>query len=212
MAIARSVIAQSTQLLLNACVEKKTVNVEELIRMNADTIPLPGHVIGDLSQIRRDYIHPYLSEDFYSLCSIHVPVTDYLFGNEDDLQTRTANINASNKSSCVTSEKKSNYQNQSGNKISIYSNRGESDWKIIFFSEQNRTETLARNSAYSEKIKSMWEYAESAMDTSSKLVENLHVSNYSVYLPHVLNYLHERKKNFQAGYISDASLLWRKVT
>ena len=50
------------------------------------------------------------------------------------------------------------------------------------------------------------------METSSKILENLHVSNYSVYLPHVLNYLNKRKKNFQAGCISDASLLWRKLT
>ena len=75
-----------------------------------------------------------------------------------------------------------------------------------------QTETLARSSAYSEHIKSNWEYAESAMETSSKILENLHISNYSVYLPHVLNYLNKRKKNFQAGCISDASLLWRKLT
>ena len=41
---------------------------------------------------------------------------------------------------------------------------------------------------------------------------NLHVRNYSVYLPHVLNYLKEGKKNCRAGCISDASLLWRKLT
>ena len=93
--------------------------------MNADMIALLGHVSGDLSQIRRDNIRPYLSEDFYSLCSIQVPVTDYLLGNEDDLQTRTANINASNEISRVTSKKKSNYSNQSGNKRPIYSNKDE---------------------------------------------------------------------------------------
>ena len=75
-----------------------------------------------------------------------------------------------------------------------------------------QTETLARSSAYSEQIKSNWEYAESAMETSSKILENVHISNYSVYLPHVLNYLNKRKKNFQAGCISDVSLLWRKLT
>ena len=69
---AGSVIAQSTQLLLKARVENKTVNVEEFIRMNADTPALFGHMSGDLAQIRRDNIRPYLSEDFYSLCSTQV--------------------------------------------------------------------------------------------------------------------------------------------
>ena len=76
LASAGSVIAQSTQLLLKARFENKTVNVEELIRMNADTIALLGHVSGDLSQFRRGNSRPYLSENFYSLCSIQVPVTD----------------------------------------------------------------------------------------------------------------------------------------
>ena len=60
---------------------------------------------------------------------------DYLFGNEDDLQTRIANINASNKISRVTSKKKSNYSNQSGNKRPIYSNRDENQTGKSSFSQ-----------------------------------------------------------------------------
>ncbi len=116
LASAGSVIAQSTQLLLKAREENKAVNVEELIRMNADSLALLGHASGDLAQLRRDNIRPHLSEDFYSLCSNQVPVTDYLFGNEDDLQTRISNITASNKISRATSNKKSNYQSHMGNK------------------------------------------------------------------------------------------------
>ena len=116
LASAGSAIAQSTQLLLKTHAENKAVNVEELIRMNADSLALLGHVSGDLAQLRRDNIRPHLSEDFYSLCSSQVPVTDYLFGNEDDLQTRITNITASNKISRATSNKKNKYQNQSGNK------------------------------------------------------------------------------------------------
>ena len=84
--------------------------------MNADSLALLGHASGDLAQLRRDNIRPHLSEDFYSLCSNQVPVTDYLFGNEDDLQTRISNITASNKISRATSNKKSNYQSHMGNK------------------------------------------------------------------------------------------------
>ena len=116
LASAGSAIAQSTQLLLKARIENKAVDVEELIRMNADSLALLGHVSGDLAQLRRDNIRPHLSEDFYSLCSTQVPVTDYLFGNEDDLQTRITNITASNKISRATSNKRNKYQNQPGNK------------------------------------------------------------------------------------------------
>ena len=114
LASAGSAIAQSTQLLRKARVENKVVNVEELIRMNADSLALLGHVSGDLAQLRRDNIRPHLSEDFYSLCSTQVPVTDYLFGNEDDLQTRITNITASNKISRATSNKRN--KTQPGNK------------------------------------------------------------------------------------------------
>ena len=75
LASAGSVIAQSTQLLLKARFENKTVNVKELFQMNADTIALLGHVSGDLSQFRRGNIRPYLRENFYSLCSIQVPIS-----------------------------------------------------------------------------------------------------------------------------------------
>ena len=50
------------------------------------------------------------------------------------------------------------------------------------------------------------------MEDSSQILECLTVSNYNIYLPHLLKYLNGRKENFQAGCISDASLLWRKLT
>ena len=58
LASAGSAIAQSTQLLLKARIENKAVDVEELIRMNADSLALLGHVSGDLAQLRRDNIRP----------------------------------------------------------------------------------------------------------------------------------------------------------
>ena len=108
MASAGSVIAQSTQLL---------------IRMNENTFALLGYVSGDLFQIRRDNIRPYVSEDFYSLCSTQVPLTDYLFGKEDDLQTRIA------------------YPNQFSNKKSIYSNRDKNQKGKLSFSQYFWDET-----------------------------------------------------------------------
>ena len=150
-------------------------------------IALLGHVSGDLSQIRRDNICSYLSEKIYSLSFIQVPVTDYLFGNEDDLQTRIAKLNVSNKISRVTSKKKNNYSNQSGNiNLLIYLKH---DWLDLFKAIEMRirlenrlflsifrvgptapiqTETLVRSSLYSEQIKSKWEYAESAMEFACK--------------------------------------------
>ena len=84
--------------------------------MNADSLVLLGHVSGVLAQLRQDNIRPHLSEGFYSLCSAQVPVTDYLFGNEDALQTRSTNITTSNKIRCATSNKRNKLSNQPGNK------------------------------------------------------------------------------------------------
>ena len=50
------------------------------------------------------------------------------------------------------------------------------------------------------------------MEDNSQILECLTVSNYNTYLPHLLKCLTERKESFQAGCISDASLLWRKLT
>ena len=50
------------------------------------------------------------------------------------------------------------------------------------------------------------------MEDSPQILECLTVSNYNTYLPHLVKYLNERKESFQAGCISDASLLWRKLT
>jgi len=65
----------------------------------------------------------------------------------------------------------------------------------IFWDETDsspiQTETMARSNAYSEQIKSKWEYAELAMETGSNILENLHVSNYYVYLTHVLKHLNK---------------------
>ena len=69
LASAGSVFAQSTQLLLKAHIENKTVNAEGIFRMNADTLALLGHVIGDHAQIRRGNTLPGVGEDFYPLRS-----------------------------------------------------------------------------------------------------------------------------------------------
>ena len=50
------------------------------------------------------------------------------------------------------------------------------------------------------------------MEDNSKILENLKVSNFNAYLPHLFKYLNERKENFLMGCISDASLLWKKLT
>ena len=70
----------------------------------------------------------------------------------------------------------------------------------------------ARIITNTDKAKGNCKPTEPTMEDSSKILECLTVSNYNSYLPHLLKNLNERKEHFQAGYISDASLLWRKST
>ena len=53
----------------------------------------------------RDNKRQSLSEDYVSLCSPQILITEYLFGNDEDLQQRVNDITASNKISKTTARK-----------------------------------------------------------------------------------------------------------
>jgi len=69
--------------------------------MNADALALLGNISFEISQRRREAIHPTLHKDYSTLCPSHVPITNFLFG--DELQTQLNHIRASNKISSTTS-------------------------------------------------------------------------------------------------------------
>ena len=105
LATAGRAIAQSTVMLLEARAKNVQPKISDLITINTDILALLGHASADLAQLRRDNIRLSLSEDYVSLCSPQVPVTEFLFGDEEDLQQRVNDITASNKISKTTTKK-----------------------------------------------------------------------------------------------------------
>ena len=82
-------------MLLNARAEDGKVDVDNMVRMNTDALALPEHITFEISQRKRDAIHPTQHKDYATLCASHVPITNILFG--DELQTQLNLIRASNK-------------------------------------------------------------------------------------------------------------------
>lgn len=99
-----NITAQTTD-MLKARTEDGKVDVDNMVRMNADALALLGHISFEISQRRREAIRPTLHKDYATLCASHVPITNFLFG--DELQTQLNHIRASNKISSTASS--SNY-------------------------------------------------------------------------------------------------------
>lgn len=96
-----NITAQTTDMLLKARAEDGKVDVDNMVRMNADALALLGHISFEISQRTREAIRPTLHKDYATLCASHVPITNFLFG--DELQTQLNHIRASNKISSTAS-------------------------------------------------------------------------------------------------------------
>ena len=90
-----NITAKTTDMLLKARAEDGKVDVDNMVRMNTDALALLWHISFEVSQRRRDAIRPTLHKDYATLCASHVPITNFLFG--DELQTQLNHIRASNK-------------------------------------------------------------------------------------------------------------------
>ena len=88
-------LVQATDMLLKAKSDPKSLQIDDLVRMNTDAVALVSHASHELAQRRREIIKPHLHRDYIELCSQEVPVTSLLFG--DDLQTELTRIRATNK-------------------------------------------------------------------------------------------------------------------
>ncbi len=155
LATAGRAIAQSTVALLEARAKTVQTKISDLITINTDILALLGHASADIAQLRRDNIRLSLSEDYVSLCSPQIPVTDYLFGNEEDLQQRVNDITASNKISKTTTKKDmtfskppqgQNQYKQSGNKSFLGQDRAIQNGTTI-----HRGKNSGRNSPQGEE-------------------------------------------------------------
>ncbi|CAB4031952.1 Hypothetical predicted protein [Paramuricea clavata] len=105
------ITAQTTNTLLAVRAESSELDIDTLVRMNADVIALLGHISFELSQRRRDAIRPHLHREFRTLCASHVPITSFLFG--DELQTQINHIRTSNKIGNTATSSNTPWQQQS---------------------------------------------------------------------------------------------------
>ena len=94
LATAGRAIAQSMVPLLEAKAQNLQPNVSELKRINTDVLALLDHARADRAMLRRDNVRQLLCEDYVSLCSPQIPITEYNFRNEEDLQQRVNDITA----------------------------------------------------------------------------------------------------------------------
>ena len=107
-----NITAKTTDMLLKARAEDGKVDVDNMVRMNTDALALLGHVSFELSQRRRDAIRPTLHKEYATLCASHVPITNFLFG--DELQMQLNHIRASNKISSTASPSNSAFKRSYG--------------------------------------------------------------------------------------------------
>ena len=107
-----NITAKTTDMLLKAHAEDEKVDVDNMVRMNTDALALLGHISFEISQRRRDAIHPTLHKDYATLCASHVPITNFLFG--DGLQTQLNHIRASDKISSTASPSNFAYKRSYG--------------------------------------------------------------------------------------------------
>ncbi|CAB4027112.1 Hypothetical predicted protein [Paramuricea clavata] len=87
-----NLVVQATDMLLKAKSDPKSLQIDDLVRMNTDAVALVSHASHELAQRRREIIKPHLHRDCIELCSQEVPVTSLLFG--DDLQIELTRIRA----------------------------------------------------------------------------------------------------------------------
>ena len=69
-------------MLLKARAADGKVDVDNMVRVNTVVLALLGHTSFEISQRRRDTIRPTLHKDYATLCVSHVPITNFLFGDE----------------------------------------------------------------------------------------------------------------------------------
>ncbi len=105
LAIAGRAVLKSTIMLLEARTNKSRPNLEELISVHTDILALLGHTSADIALLRRENIRQSLNEEYKALCAVDIPITNHLFGNEEDLQTHIKVITETNKISKAASRK-----------------------------------------------------------------------------------------------------------
>jgi len=192
------IAVKSTEMLLKLKAKVHSSFAEEfkeLVVMTTDAIALLGHASFELSQIRREEIKPNLHKDYGDVCSVNVPVTDLLFGDE---LTQLTHIRATNKISSTTSSShplRLTYYGQNRNQNGKQHNRP-------FFI------TSAAGAESAEQGQAFLPPHETCRPTTTEInpfvnvLPALKVSKYRSLLPCLVEYYRFKAKHFQAGQIT----------
>ena len=203
-----NITAKTTDMLLKARAGDGKVDVDNMVRMNTDALALLGHVSFEISQRRRDAIRPTLHKDYATLCASHVPITNFLFG--DELQTQLNHIRASNKISSTASPSNSAYKRSYGKSHTPGNNQ---PWKPFF-----------RQDALGQPVVQEVDYISTPLEETNRpngpevtsniiaTLGNTPVSEFKAILPSLLEYFQGKTKTFKAGSLAAYSHQWQEIT
>ena len=193
------IITQTTDMLLKARATDEKVDVDNMVRMNTDALALLEHVSFEISQRRRDAIRPTLHKVYATLCASHVPITNFLFG--DELQTQLNHIRASNKISSTTSLSNSVNRRPYG-KSCTPGNHQHWNQPVVQEVDPKSTPLEETNRPNGPEVTN---------DNISTL-RTTPVSEFKAILPSLLMYFERRIQTFKAGSLAAYSHIWREMT
>ena len=193
-----NITAKTTDMLLKARAEDGKVDVDNMVRMNTDALALLGHVSFEISQRRRDAIRPTLHKDYATLCASHVPITNFLFG--DELQTQLNHIRASNKISSTASPSNSAYKRSYGKSHTPGNNK---PWKPFFRQDALGQPVVQEVDSISTPLEET--NRPNGPEVTSNIIAtlgNTPVSEFKAILPSLLEYFQGKTKTFKSRQFS----------
>ncbi|ESO87337.1 hypothetical protein LOTGIDRAFT_154834 [Lottia gigantea] len=117
--IQRTIVSASSAVI--ECLELVSSNMvamngtPELVSKLTDAVSMLGHANYDISLRRREYLRPYIQDDYKPLCGQMVPVTKLLFG--DDLQKEMKEVRETNLIAKTVNKSKGNYSSYNHNQF-----------------------------------------------------------------------------------------------
>ncbi|ESP01014.1 hypothetical protein LOTGIDRAFT_172849 [Lottia gigantea] len=117
--IQRTIVTASSAVI--ECLELVSSNMvamngaPELVSKLTDAVSMLGHANYDISLRRREYLRPYIQDDYKPLCGHMVPVTKLLFG--DDLQKEMKEVRETNLIAKTVNKSMGNYSSYNHNRF-----------------------------------------------------------------------------------------------
>ena len=193
-----NLVVQATDMLLKEKSDPKSLQIDDLVRMNTDSVALVSHASHELAQRRREIIKPHLHRDYIELCSQEVPVTSLLFG--DDLQTELTRIRATNKIGNTT-----NPSSHAPSQRRIYK-PNTSNYGNSLLARSPVVQTTGEQQQAGSEPSSFRANKEIDSEAIHKLSQ-IQVSEYESLVPS-----QHKVANFKAGQLSTSYFAWNELT